>query len=98
MYVSRVVIALLPAVLHLAECVMVTNSNPYYVVQLSTVGDTWIAVKNVDPSNAGYSSMQFLHADQSSVGILWEQADEAKAVMLPDRIVFEAFSADELHP
>mgnify|MGYP000229642951 FL=1 len=54
-------------------------------------GKEWTAVKNVDPSNAGYSSLQFLHPDQSEIGILWEQSDNATVVMIPDRIVFASY-------
>eukprot|EP00750_Incisomonas_marina_P030423 INCI750.1.p1 GENE.INCI750.1~~INCI750.1.p1 ORF type:complete len:380 (+),score=49.90 INCI750.1:217-1356(+) len=59
-------------------------------------GSSWVAVRDVDPSNAGYSSMQFLYADQSAVAVLWEQQKNASVVMLPDRIVFQAFPLSEL--
>lgn len=78
------------------------NSNGIYRrnltmwISAAADGNKWNSVATIDPSNAGYSSMQFLHRDQSEVAVLWEQADDARAVMIPDRIVFASYALPNL--
>jgi sialidase-1 len=54
-------------------------------------GASWEVLHHVDPSPAGYSSMAFEAgaANQSHVSVLWEQSNETRVIMLPDRIIFQ---------